>query len=166
MLNQKYQDDLRFIDSVDDFHYRFVRSHMRQVKLNYDYYKEAITFLPSGINEVIEALTTRWEDFKTNCDPIDKSKAGINFYSDIVSKQIDLNFDIWLGLTHKHKAVILELLSFGQSLMGIESNLVDFIKEALKVKVIASVPNLIDNLLINLDNYVQDEILVESFSMI
>jgi hypothetical protein len=50
--------------------------------------------------------------------------------------------------------------------MGIESNLVDFIKEALKVKVIASVPNLIDNLLINLDNYVQDEILVESFSMI
>ena len=123
-------------------------------------------FPSNGIDEVIEALTTRWEDFKTNCDSTDKSKAGINFYSDILSKQIDWNLDIWLGLTHKHKAVILELLSFGQSLMGIESNLVDFIKEALKVKVIESVPNLIDNLFINLDNYVQDEILVESFSMI
>ncbi len=60
MLYEKYEQDYKFINSVDDFYYQSIHKHMRLIDLNYDYYKEAITFLPNGINEVAEALCIRW----------------------------------------------------------------------------------------------------------
>ena len=60
VLHEKYQQDLKFVNSVDNFYYQSIHKHMLIVDLNYEYYKAAITFLPNGINEVAEALCTRW----------------------------------------------------------------------------------------------------------
>ena len=96
---------------------------MKMVGTQYNYYEAAVKFFQPGVlNEFAQALLFKWETFNLYCNQDDKTKAAMNFYSQIVTMHLkdDKDLKLWSSEPHAHQIVFLELLAMGPVIIGIQ----------------------------------------------